>query len=111
MSSDFQVILDACVTDNAALRNTLLRLAEPPCSLYLPRCSKDIIKETKQILVTKLDLPRYLNSEQQLEWPVSRASHEVLYPFSANFVEQQSYYRLVHDHPEFLRQQNGSVGS
>jgi len=56
MSSDFQVILDACVMVNAALRDTLLRLAEPPCSLYLPRWSKDIIEETKRTLETKLGL-------------------------------------------------------
>jgi hypothetical protein len=56
MSSDFQVILDACVLVNAALRDTLLRLAEPPCSLYLPRWSKDIIEETKRTLEGKLDL-------------------------------------------------------
>jgi len=56
MSSDFQVILDACVLVNAALRDTLLRLAEPPCSLYLPRWSKDIIEETKRTLEEKLNL-------------------------------------------------------
>ena len=56
MSSDFQVILDACVLVNAALRDTLLRLAEPPCSLYLPRWSKDIIEETRRTLETKLAL-------------------------------------------------------
>ena len=41
---------------NAALRDTLLRVAEPPCSLYLPRWSKDIIEETKRTLETKLSL-------------------------------------------------------
>lgn len=56
MSSDFQVILDACVLVNAALRDTLLRLAEPPCSLYLPRWSRDIIEETKRTLEIKLGL-------------------------------------------------------
>jgi hypothetical protein len=56
MSSDFQVILDACVLVNAALRDTLLRLAEPPCSLYLPRWSKDIAEETRRTLETKLGL-------------------------------------------------------
>jgi hypothetical protein len=55
MSSDFQVILDACVLVNAALRDTLLRLAEPPCSLNLPR-SKDIAEETRRTLETKLGL-------------------------------------------------------
>ena len=56
MSSDFQVILDACVLVNAALRDTLLRLAEPPCSLYLPRWSRAIIEETKRTLEIKLGL-------------------------------------------------------
>src|SRR5579863_7503448 len=48
MSSDYQVILDACVLVNAALRDTLLRLAEPPCSLYLPRWTQEIMDETEQ---------------------------------------------------------------
>jgi len=56
MISDFQVVLDACVLVNAALRDTLLRLAEPPCSLYLPRWSKDNIEETKRTLESKLGL-------------------------------------------------------
>jgi predicted nucleic acid-binding protein len=56
MSSDYQVILDACVLVNAALRDTLLRLAEPPCGLYLPRWTQDIIDETKRTLETKLGL-------------------------------------------------------
>ena len=56
MSSDFQVILDACVLVNAALRDTLLRLAEPPSSLYLPRWTREIIDETKRTLEAKLGL-------------------------------------------------------
>jgi hypothetical protein len=55
MSSDFQVVLDACVLVNAALRDTLLRLAEPP-HLYLPRWSQDIIVETKRTLESRLGL-------------------------------------------------------
>jgi hypothetical protein len=35
MTAGYQVILDACVLVNEALRDTLLRLAEPP-HLYLP---------------------------------------------------------------------------
>ena len=38
-----------------ALRDTLLRLAEPP-HLYLPRWSKDIILETVRTLETKLNV-------------------------------------------------------
>jgi hypothetical protein len=56
MSSDYRVILDACVLVNAALRDTLLRLAEPPCGLYLPRWTEDIIEETKRTLEAKLGL-------------------------------------------------------
>lgn len=56
MGSDFEVVFDACVLVNAALRDTLLRLAEPPCSLYLPRWSSQIIDETRRTLETKLGL-------------------------------------------------------
>lgn len=50
-----QVILDACVLVNAALRDTLLRIAEPP-RLYLPRWSDEIIDETMRTLETKIGL-------------------------------------------------------
>jgi len=53
MTSGYQVVLDACVFVNAALRDTLLRLAEPP-HLYLPRWSNDIILETVRTLETNL---------------------------------------------------------
>jgi hypothetical protein len=49
----YQVILDACVLVNAALRDTLPRIAEPP-RLYLPRWSEDILVETTRALETKL---------------------------------------------------------
>ncbi len=39
-----QAVLDACVLVDAALRDTLLRIAEPPC-LCLPRWSTNIMKE------------------------------------------------------------------
>ena len=55
MTSGYQVVLDACVLVNAALRDTLLRIAEPP-RLYLPRWSKDIIEETTRTLENKLGL-------------------------------------------------------
>jgi hypothetical protein len=55
MTSGYQVVLDACVLVNAALRDTLLRLAEPP-HLYLPRWSNDIILETVRTLETKLGI-------------------------------------------------------
>jgi predicted nucleic acid-binding protein len=55
MSSGYQAVLDACVLVNAALRDTLLRLAEPP-ELYLPRWSADILAETTRSLEAKLGL-------------------------------------------------------
>lgn len=55
MISGYQVVLDACVLVNAALRDTLLRLAEPP-QLYIPRWSNDIMQETTRTLETKLGL-------------------------------------------------------
>lgn len=53
MTSGYQAVLDACVLVNAAIRDTLLRLAEPP-HLYLPRWSNDIWVETKRTLEQKL---------------------------------------------------------
>jgi predicted nucleic acid-binding protein len=53
----YQVILDACVLVNAALRDTLLRIAEPP-RLYLPRWSEEILIETMRTLETKLGVTR-----------------------------------------------------
>ena len=55
MSSGYQAVLDACVLVNAALRDTLLRLAEPP-HLYLPRWSAEILLETTRTLEGKLGL-------------------------------------------------------
>jgi predicted nucleic acid-binding protein len=55
VTSGYQVVLDACVLVNAALRDTLLRIAEPP-RLYLPRWSNDIIEETTRTLENKLGL-------------------------------------------------------
>jgi hypothetical protein len=54
MTTGFQVVLDACVLVNAALRDTLLRLAEPP-ELYLPRWSDGIVEETTRTLEEKLN--------------------------------------------------------
>jgi PIN domain len=53
MTSGYQAVLDACVLVNAALRDTLLRLAEPP-HLFLPRWSSDIMVETKRTMELKL---------------------------------------------------------
>jgi predicted nucleic acid-binding protein len=57
VTSGYQVVLDACVLVNAALRDTLLRIAEPP-RLYLPRWSNDIMEETMRTLENKLGLSR-----------------------------------------------------
>ncbi len=56
MTGEFQAVLDACVLVQAALRDTLLRLAEK--RLYLPRWSDEIIHETVSTLQTKLGKPR-----------------------------------------------------
>jgi PIN domain len=57
VTSGYQVVLDACVLVNAALRDTLLRIAEPP-RLYLPRWSNDITDETTRALENKLGYSR-----------------------------------------------------
>jgi len=49
--------LEVLVLVNAVLRDRLLRLAEPPRSLDLPRWSKDIIEKTRRTLEGKLSLP------------------------------------------------------
>ena len=46
MTADFLVVLDACVLVPAALRDTLLRLAEDP-RLFIPRWSDEIIAKKK----------------------------------------------------------------
>jgi predicted nucleic acid-binding protein len=53
MTSGYQAVIDACVLVNAALRETLLRLAGPPL-LFLPRWSLEIIDETTRTLQGKL---------------------------------------------------------
>ena len=55
MTSGYQAVLDACVLVNAALRDTLLRVAEPP-RLYLPRWSAAIMDELTRTLEGKLGL-------------------------------------------------------
>jgi predicted nucleic acid-binding protein len=55
VTSGYQAVLDACVLVNAALRDTLLRVAEPP-RLYLPRWSSEIMDEVTRTLENKLGL-------------------------------------------------------
>jgi predicted nucleic acid-binding protein len=55
VTSGYQAVLDACVLVNAALRDTLLRIAEPP-RLYLPRWSSDIMSELTRTLQNKRGL-------------------------------------------------------
>lgn len=52
MTTDDLVVLDACVLVSAALRDTLLRLAETP-RLYVPKWSADILEETTRTLQNK----------------------------------------------------------
>ncbi len=55
MSSELLAVLDACVWVPAALRDTLLRLAEEP-SLYNPRWSDEIIAEMVRTLEHEIGL-------------------------------------------------------
>jgi predicted nucleic acid-binding protein len=58
MISDFRVVLDACVLVPAALRDTLLRLAEK--QLFLPLWSDEIIGE----MVRTIEVKRHKTSKQ-----------------------------------------------
>jgi len=49
MTSGYQAVFDACVLVNAALRDTLLRLAEPS-ALYLPRWFRTISSQRRNVL-------------------------------------------------------------
>ena len=49
-------VIDACVLVQAPLRDTLLRLAEPP-ALYRPIWSEEIIIEMKRALEKQISLP------------------------------------------------------
>jgi predicted nucleic acid-binding protein len=55
VTADFLVVLDACVLVQAPLRDTLLRLAEPP-RLYVPQWSDEIIAETVRTLENRIGL-------------------------------------------------------
>ena len=84
----YQVVLDACVLVNAALRDTLLRIAEPP-RLYLPRWSEEIVSETLRTLETKLGVTQeqtaYLVSELRMHFEDAWVEgYESLVPIMAN---------------------------
>lgn len=70
-------ILDACVLVQAPLRDTLLRLAEPP-SLYQPLWSAAIISEMKRALQRQIGLPAsktaYLERQLRLHFADSWVS-------------------------------------
>ncbi len=88
MTANSQVVLDACVLVNAALRDTLLRIAEPP-RLYLPRWSKEILDETMRTLEGKLGLSAsqtsHLISEMKLHFEdCCIAGYENLIPSMTN---------------------------
>jgi len=55
VTADFLAVLDACVLVQAPLRDTLLRLAEPP-RLYVPQWSDEIIAETVRTLENRIGL-------------------------------------------------------
>jgi hypothetical protein len=93
MTAGPQVVLDACVLVNAALRDSLLRLAEPP-RLYLPRWSGEIIEEMTRTLKDKIGLtPRqinYLVSELEAHFGEAWiAGYELLLPQMKNHVKDR----------------------
>jgi predicted nucleic acid-binding protein len=55
VNDDILAVLDACVLVPAALRDTLLRLAEEP-RLYVPRWSEEIISEMVRTLESEIGL-------------------------------------------------------
>jgi len=57
VTADPLVVLDACVLLPAPLRDTLLRLAEPP-RLYVPRWSEEILAETVRNLERRIGLSK-----------------------------------------------------
>lgn len=65
-------VLDACVLVPAALRDTLLRLAESP-ALYRPIWSDEIMRETMRALQEQIGLPAsktaYLERELRRHFP------------------------------------------
>ena len=74
MTADLLVLMDACVLVPAALRDTLLRLAEHP-RLYVPRWSEEIIAETVRNLQNRIGLPAektdYLVAQLRKHFPDS----------------------------------------
>jgi hypothetical protein len=60
------VVLDACVLANFSLCDTLLRLAERP-SLFEPKWSEEIIRETTRTLESKLGWPSSLTAHLEAE--------------------------------------------
>lgn len=88
MTSDFPVILDACVLFQAAVRDTLLRLSEQ--RLFLCRWSDDIIQEVVRTLTSKLNVSaekaRRLVSEMEENFPDAYVpkGYQVLIPSMTN---------------------------
>lgn len=88
---DTIVVLDACVLLPAALRDTLLRLAETP-RLYRPRWSREIWAEVTRNLVRR----RGLTPGQ-----ISHLMHEVEINFPGSFVEPDELLASVMtNHPK-----------
>jgi len=71
MNSDFPIVIDANVLMQAAVRDTLLRLAER--RLFLCRWSEDIVAEVRRNLIARMRLPEkkvdYLLGELQDHFP------------------------------------------
>jgi hypothetical protein len=93
MTSGYQVVLDACVLVNAALRDTLLRLSEPP-HLYLPRWSSEIIREMMRTMENKLGVTAsqsaHLLKELQDHFPEAWVEgYEALIPIMGNDVKDR----------------------
>jgi len=74
MPVDRIAMLDACVLVQAPLRDTLLRLAEPP-ALYQPRWSEEIMVEMRRALEKQMGLAKsktaYLERELRRHFPDS----------------------------------------
>lgn len=88
MNSDFPIVIDANVLMQAAVRDTLLRLAEQ--RLFLCRWSEDIIAEVHHNLIAKMNLPAdkvdYLLGELHAYFPDAwvDAGYKILIPAMPN---------------------------
>jgi hypothetical protein len=88
MNSDFPIVIDANVLMQAAVRDTLLRLAER--RLFLCRWSEDIIAEVRRNLIANMNLPTkkvdFLLGELHAHFPDAwvDAGYKILIPAMPN---------------------------